>query len=30
MSKITQNTDYKIQWTPEWREAVDNRIIEYL
>lgn len=30
MSEITQNTDYQVQWTPELREAVDNRIIEYL
>lgn len=30
MSEITQNTDYQVQWTPELREAVDNRIIGYL
>jgi hypothetical protein len=22
--------NYKVQWTPELREAVDNRIIDYL
>jgi hypothetical protein len=30
MSEVTQKTDYKVQWTPELREAVDNRIIGYL
>ncbi len=27
---MSKTTDYKVQWTPELREAVDNRIIEYL
>lgn len=27
---MSKTTDYKVQWTPELREAVDNRIIDYL
>lgn len=27
---MSKTTDYKVQWTPELRDAVDNRIIEYL